>query len=198
VFAVDQRTSALVAHALKLKKRHSKDKQERMRHARTERAKLIVSMRADRIKEKEEEGSGYIGFDGTFESLNDDSEKDEDDETKLNRALYLAALSEFCIYRDNINDIDKEDKESQTKGKGKGKTANLFDISPYCDIEQLSLAIQRRDPLGLGYKDRWGLDLLSRLLSWRPKDRCDHALFIDLFIAILFYIYKYKCFSFQE
>ena len=42
---------------------------------------------------------------------------------------------------------------------------------PLCGLEDLRQAILRRDPLGTGLNDRWGLDLLSRLLKWEPSER---------------------------
>ena len=43
--------------------------------------------------------------------------------------------------------------------------------SPPCGPRELHNAIIRRDPLGLGFEDRWGLDLLSRLLRFDPMKR---------------------------
>ena len=37
-------------------------------------------------------------------------------------------------------------------------------VAHICGLEETARAIQRRDPLGVGYHDKWGLDLLMRLL----------------------------------
>lgn len=42
-----------------------------------------------------------------------------------------------------------------------------------CGISELYHAILRRDPLGLGFSNPWGLDLLSRLLHFDPLQRID-------------------------
>ena len=47
--------------------------------------------------------------------------------------------------------------------------------SRQCGLEDLRQAILRRDPLGTGFTDRWGLDLLSRLLQWEPSKRIKMA-----------------------
>ena len=44
-----------------------------------------------------------------------------------------------------------------------------------CGLEDLRQAILRRDPLGTGLTDLWGLDLLSRLLRWEPSERLQMA-----------------------
>lgn len=45
------------------------------------------------------------------------------------------------------------------------------DQTSSCGILELERALQRRDPLGIGYHNKLGLDLLSRLLKWDPSER---------------------------
>ena len=60
-----------------------------------------------------------------------------------------------------------------------------------CGLGSLSRAILRRDPLGIGFDDYWGLDLLSRLLAWSPEARIDmstaakHAFFMGAYVSDL-------------
>jgi serine/threonine protein kinase len=58
-----------------------------------------------------------------------------------------------------------------------------------CGLQALRTAILRRDPLGIGFDDYWGLDLISRLLRWNPKERIDlrqafkHAYFTGSYVS---------------
>jgi serine/threonine protein phosphatase PrpC/serine/threonine protein kinase len=59
----------------------------------------------------------------------------------------------------------------------------------HCDVARFRTAILRRDSLGLGFNDEWGLDLLQRLLNWDPAkriamaDALHHAYFVGPYIS---------------
>lgn len=65
-------------------------------------------------------------------------------------------------------------------------------------LSELERAIQRRDPLGTGYRNKAGLHLLSLLLKWDPNERItirealNHAYFVGLYIIIIYLFIKYS------
>jgi serine/threonine protein kinase len=84
--------------------------------------------------------------------------KKESTARSIHDLSYRAALSEFCI----VEPSDLEDEFS------------VVPLVPLCSIHNLASAILRRDPLGTGFQDLDGLDLISKLLKWDPKEvfRC--------------------------
>lgn len=58
-----------------------------------------------------------------------------------------------------------------------------------CGLEELSRAILKRDPLALGLRDKWAIDLLSKLLQFDPMKRIsmdealDHAYFQGAYVC---------------
>jgi serine/threonine protein kinase len=96
-------------------------------------------------------------------------------------AMLHASWAEYCIY---VNDSSDGSPTTALKGVVHNKHAveqysefeSLHPLSsshegPGSTLEAMSRAILRRDPLGVGYLDYWGLDLLVRLLRWQPGDR---------------------------
>jgi serine/threonine protein phosphatase PrpC/serine/threonine protein kinase len=61
----------------------------------------------------------------------------------------------------------------------------------FCSVDNFRTAILRRDSLGLGFSDPWGLDLLRRLLHWEPrhrmsmKDAMKHAYFTGPYMSFV-------------
>lgn len=97
----------------------------------------------------------------------------------IDRALWLASMAEFCIYSNS--------------DFGESTSPALMPLSQMrpCGLSDLARAIHRRDPLGIGYADEAGLDLLSRLLKWSPAERISldealqHAYFVGVYESAL-------------
>lgn len=83
----------------------------------------------------------------------------KDEESDFNREveehIYRAALAEFCIYNYTAQEL----------------LGSRLHLVAFCSPQDLARAIQRRDPLGRGFHDFQGLDLISKLLAWDPADR---------------------------
>jgi serine/threonine protein phosphatase PrpC/serine/threonine protein kinase len=85
-------------------------------------------------------------------------------EEEIQRALYLAALSQFCIYI------------PQSGGWPMGETHPLFNaamVKQSCTIKDFHHALRARDPLGLGFDSTSDalLHLIWNLLAWDPRER---------------------------
>eukprot|EP00554_Chaetoceros_debilis_P010934 CAMPEP_0194109230 /NCGR_PEP_ID=MMETSP0150-20130528/8761_1 /TAXON_ID=122233 /ORGANISM="Chaetoceros debilis, Strain MM31A-1" /LENGTH=1291 /DNA_ID=CAMNT_0038798141 /DNA_START=50 /DNA_END=3925 /DNA_ORIENTATION=+ len=92
-------------------------------------------------------------------------ERTTDDD--IRRALYLAALSQFCIY----NPTHKSDKDWPL---GQGDPLEFCSMAKTtCTIHDFHNALRARDPLGLGFSDTLDplLQLIWGLLAWDPKER---------------------------
>lgn len=110
----------------------------------------------------------------------------------IRQAELLAALADYCIYDpQKLQSAASESGTTVVRDSGGGSvtaavTALLHPVTTTsrCGLEELAHAIQRRDPLGSGYHDQWGLDLLSRLLTWNSTSRLSmeeslaHAFFV--------------------
>lgn len=112
----------------------------------------------------------------------------------LDTAVLLAAMADYCIYRPDGRSAQGF-SESSTYGEytdvfgDDNKIENILNmfsrrVSPVrCSVDQMAQAIQSRDPLGMGFHDSWGLDLLYRMLSFSPssrislRDALEHAYF---------------------
>ena len=90
----------------------------------------------------------------------------EVDEEEWQRALHLAALSDYCIY-----DPLEEDGDDDSNARAGGSTAAL--VVKGCDLRDFKLALHQRDQLQLGFADSSDalLDLIWNLLRFRPGDR---------------------------
>ena len=86
---------------------------------------------------------------------------------EIQRALYLAALSQFCIYM-----------PMSTTGKSwpLGAGDPLFNaamVKQSCTLKDFHHALRARDPLGIGFdsRDDTFLHLIWKLLAWDPLER---------------------------
>lgn len=121
----------------------------------------------------------------------------KDHETENNERIMrlLAAWTDYCILDESNEDIDKVDDllqsvtvnpfpQTDDYGKDEGvsfvpSVESLFKRSKAsnqntrrsCSKDSFARSILKRDPLGLGFHDVWGLDLLSRLLQFNPGRR---------------------------
>ena len=101
---------------------------------------------------------------------------------RLDETLTLAALTDFCIYEPPY-------PSEHLRPSIKIKRRSLYPSST-CSVHHLAKAIQRRDPLGIGYSSD-GIDLLHRMLKWKPNDRItlrdalSHAYFVGPYVSSL-------------
>ncbi len=113
------------------------------------------------------------------------------EESEIRKSLLLAGLADYCIYQpqplvatENVPLFEEETNRNKKFSKrfyyseNKIPDASLKDDftstrvrAVKCSADQLSQAVHSRDPLGSGFHDRWGLDLLARLLQWYSSDR---------------------------
>ena len=113
----------------------------------------------------------------------------------LDDTLTLAALADFCIYVPDNSEPSAEEFSSpdsapppSSQRKRNHNRHRFLSSSTACDVHHLAKAIQRRDPLGIGYHAH-GIDLLHRLLKWRPTDRITlqqamlHAYFVGPYVS---------------
>lgn len=116
--------------------------------------------------------------------------------TMVRQAEILAALADYCIYDpQELQTSTASQSDSTVVRGGVGFTASVTALlhpvttTSRCGLEELAHAIQRRDPLGSGYHDHWGLDLLSRLLAWNATSRLSmeealtHAFFAGPYLS---------------
>ncbi|KAL7547053.1 hypothetical protein ACHAWF_010370 [Thalassiosira exigua] len=83
----------------------------------------------------------------------------------IQRALYLAALSQFCIY------VPSEDRHWPLR---RGDPLHLVRIvKSSCTLKDFHSALRARDPLGIGFDDDAStlLHMVWRLLDWNPLER---------------------------
>jgi serine/threonine protein phosphatase PrpC/serine/threonine protein kinase len=91
---------------------------------------------------------------------------------ELERALFVAALGDFCITSPSLPTDD-----GGTWAHNRRSRRKLG-----CTARDLLAALHRRDPLELGFDSLLGLDgidLLLNLLRWRPEDRLTASQALD-------------------
>jgi serine/threonine protein phosphatase PrpC len=91
----------------------------------------------------------------------------------LQRALYLAALSQFCIYVPT-SDSSKQQSWPLRDGDPLHKT---YMVKESCTLQDFHRALRARDPLGIGFDSSADLllHLILQLLAWDPMHRITAA-----------------------
>jgi serine/threonine protein kinase len=100
---------------------------------------------------------------------------------EIRRALYLAALSQFCIYSPS------HEKQQNWTLRVEASIHKLSMVKTTCTLRDFHRALRARDPLGLGFDESSDnlLQLIWQLLAWNPDDRIlpaaalKHAYFIQ-------------------
>lgn len=70
------------------------------------------------------------------------------------------------------------------------ESERMVTLQQQCSVREMAEAILRRDPLGIGFGDRWGLDLLVKLLQFDPMKRINmseaikHAYFQGAYVSL--------------
>ncbi|CAB9510867.1 linked kinase-associated serine/threonine phosphatase 2C [Seminavis robusta] len=92
-------------------------------------------------------------------------------EKEIRRALYLAALSQFCIYVPSSTG-SKSQRLSWPLRKG-DPLYKIAMVKESCTLRDFHQALRARDPLGLGFDQSTDnlLQLIWGLLAWDPMDR---------------------------
>ncbi|KAL3808967.1 hypothetical protein ACHAXA_005159 [Cyclostephanos tholiformis] len=93
----------------------------------------------------------------------------------IQRALYLAALSQFCIFIST---------ESEGKSWPLRRGDPLYDVNfvkNKCTLNDFHSALRARDPLGIGFgvDENDLLHLVWRLLAWNPLERLSASQALD-------------------
>jgi serine/threonine protein phosphatase PrpC len=101
--------------------------------------------------------------------LTNKMKKEGASDEELQRALYLAALSQFCIYVPT-NNSTKQQSWPLRNGDPLYKTAM---VKESCTLQDFHRALRARDPLGVGFDSSTDflLDLILQLLAWDPMER---------------------------
>lgn len=96
-------------------------------------------------------------------------------EELLRKAAYLSALADFCIYA--------PEHTLYLASQHEWMTGHLLDLpaqndawnqakqTSVCGLVAFNRTLVRKDPIGRGFPDRWGLRLLWRMLQWDPDRR---------------------------
>ena len=92
---------------------------------------------------------------------------------ELQRALYLAALSHFCIYVPTA----KADRQQSWPLRDGDPLHNAYMVKESCTLRDFHRALSARDPLGIGFDSSTDLllHLIWQLLAWDPLDRITAA-----------------------
>lgn len=92
-------------------------------------------------------------------------------EEELEKALFKSALGDFCII-EPIKPVHSGEVGKDAAGSEEGMWEETGQRR--CGMTELAGALQRRDPLEVGYGEMLGeegLHFLSQLLKWEPEDR---------------------------
>mmetsp|Transcript_42101 Transcript_42101/g.101542 ORF Transcript_42101/g.101542 Transcript_42101/m.101542 type:complete len:1109 (-) Transcript_42101:236-3562(-) len=117
--------------------------------------------------------------------LTNKMKKENASDEEIQRALYLAALSQFCIYMPSNtgNNNPKRNSTGPSIGRSSwplrhGDPLHKTPISQQsCTMRDFHHALRARDPLGLGFDSSADLllHLIWQLLAWDPNDRITAA-----------------------
>ena len=103
---------------------------------------------------------------------------------EIQRALYLAALSQFCIYlplMDGHGSINNKNSSSKSRKEWPLRDGdplhNVAIVKTTCTIKDFHTALRARDPLGIGFDTDLDplLNLVWGLLAWDPDERLTPA-----------------------
>ena len=188
VFTVDQRTAAMIAHRIKRTAgKSSKDANNAMLLAAL--ADFCIYQRVDNYSSDNEVVNQGLGEDQEVE-VKGEGEGEGKGEVSTGlanvRSLDLLLPSHTTYSADDMSDQATRHivGDGLMKQKKRRRDPDIIlhqylqpmaKQSRRCGLEDLRQAILRRDPLGTGFTDRWGLDLLSRLLQWEPSKRIKMA-----------------------
>ncbi len=110
---------------------------------------------------------------------------------EVQRALYLAALSQFCIYKPISNDsrsssnIAPSSRTAQWPFSDGDPLHLTTSVKSTCSLQDFHDALRARDPLGIGFDSSADslLELIWKLLAWNPSERITptHALAHEYF-----------------
>jgi serine/threonine protein phosphatase PrpC/serine/threonine protein kinase len=109
-----------------------------------------------------------------------------DDPVRPDRRSRSQSFDKLTSYQNSMVCDESDQRWSDIRRK----IFPTFDKTLGPTTELLRRAILRRDPLGLGFTDSWGLDLLSRLLHFNPcrrislADALQHAYFVGPYISL--------------
>ena len=88
----------------------------------------------------------------------------------IQRALYLAALSQFCIFAPQVSSEGDSSKWPMRHGDPLYRASMVRES---CTIKDFHQALRARDPLGIGFDSSADplLHLIWKLLAWDPLER---------------------------
>ena len=170
VFTVDQRTSALITHRLK------QADEKNLNQA------LLLAAMAD-----------FCLYDPSSAAFpqNPNDISDEISSVVRKSAHHHVNYHHGNNKHENFNDIVEGGSSSLHVPQAVAALLHPLARSVRCGLSELALAIQRRDPLGIGFHDPWGLHLLSHLLAWNASHRIKlgdalrHAYFVGPYKSTL-------------
>ena len=104
--------------------------------------------------------------------LTNKMQKQGSSDEEIQRALYLAALSNFCIFVPTSSE-----HETRWPLQPGGPLAAASMVKKKCDLHDFHSALRARDPLGLGFDSSCDqlLLLILGLLNWEPSKRLTAA-----------------------
>ena len=102
--------------------------------------------------------------------LSSKMKKEGASEEEIHQALYLAALSQFCLYNTPTSSETKQDRWPLRDGDPLHNTSMVRES---CTLQDFHRALRARDPLGIGFDSSADLllHLIWQLLAWDPEDR---------------------------
>jgi len=98
-------------------------------------------------------------------------------EKEIRRALYLAALSQFCIYMPAANPTGSKQSSLAWPLRQGDPFYKIAMVKESCTLQDFHQALRARDPLGLGFDQSTDklLHLIWQLLAWDPLTRMSAA-----------------------
>ncbi|OEU14927.1 hypothetical protein FRACYDRAFT_188334, partial [Fragilariopsis cylindrus CCMP1102] len=94
-------------------------------------------------------------------------------ENEISNALYLAALSNFCIYIPSNDTSNKPQSWPLRHGDPLHKVSCTSMVKESCTLQDFHRALRARDPLGIGFDSSTDLllHLIWQLLAFDPEER---------------------------